>query len=220
MDLLLQVYEGEEKTADKCHFLGEFELSGIPPLPKNELKINAIFIIDTNGILSVNASCGKISKAMKLDVYSKSGGMMNKEREQLSSRLKKLMSQDSKNQPKCKILEDATRMTDIPKKQNKSNVLKVHVDSEVNSEIIIVVFLIIPCTDDDGDDHSLERALITPIYQYLPPFFVKLLIPQPFVSIKVVKPLKNDAPKKFHNFSKNPAEINFGKRNVDRPVSY
>lgn len=146
MDLLLKVYEGEGKTADKCHFLGEFELSGIPPLPKNESKINATFKIDSNGILSVHASCGKMNKTMKLDVYSKSGGMMDKKREQLSSRLKKLMSRDSKNQPKCEILEDATRMTNIPKKQKKSNVLKVHVDSEVNSEIIIVVvvFLIIP----------------------------------------------------------------------------
>ena len=59
MDLLLKVYEGEGKTADKCHFLGEFELSGIPPLPKNESKINATFKIDSNGILSVHAETHK-----------------------------------------------------------------------------------------------------------------------------------------------------------------
>lgn len=129
---MLKVYEGEGETADKCHFLGEFELSGIPPLPKNEPKIDATFKIDTNGILSVRASYGKINKTMKLDVYSKSGGMTEKKREQLSLRLKKLMSPDSKNQAKCEILEDATRMIIIPKKSNKSNVLKLHVDSEVN----------------------------------------------------------------------------------------
>ena len=128
---MLKVYEGEGKTADECHFLGEFELSGIPPSPKNEPKINATFKIDSNGILSVRASYGKINKAMKLDVYSKSGGMTEKKRDQLSLRLKQLMSPDFKNQARCDILEDATLMTAIPKKQNKSNVLKLHVDSEV-----------------------------------------------------------------------------------------
>ena len=128
---MLKVYEGEGKTADECHFLGEFELSGIPPSPKNELKINATFKIDSNGILSVRASYGKINKAMKLDVYSKSGGMTEKKRDQLSLRLKQLMSPDFKNRARCEILEDATRMTAIPKKPNKSNVLKLHVDSEV-----------------------------------------------------------------------------------------
>ncbi len=128
---MLQVYEGEGKTADECHFLGEFELSGIPPLPKNESRIETTFKIDSNGILSVNASYGSMQKSLKLDVYSKSGGMTDKTIERLSLRLNKLMIPDSKNQPKCEILEDATRMSVIPKKRNKSNVLKLYVESEV-----------------------------------------------------------------------------------------
>ena len=112
-------------------FLGEFELSGIPPSPKNESRIETTFKIDSNGILSVNASYGSMQKSLKLDVYSKSGGMTDKTIERLSLRLNKLMIPDSKNQLKCDILEDATRMSVIPKKRNKSNVLKLYVESEV-----------------------------------------------------------------------------------------
>ena len=133
---MLQVYEGEGKTADECHFLGEFELSGIPPSPKNESRIETTFKIDSNGILSVNASYGSMQKSLKLDVYSKSGGMTDKTIERLSLRLKKLMIPDSKNQPKCEILEDATRMSVIPKKRNKSNVLKLYVESEVKLTLL------------------------------------------------------------------------------------
>ena len=129
---MLKVYEGEGKTAAECHFLGEFELSGIPPMPKGQPIIRANFRIDDYGILSVNASCGEIKSSMELDVYSKSGDMTEKTRQKLSSRLNELMSSNSRGQLKCEILENATKMTNIPEKQNTKNVLKLHVNSEVS----------------------------------------------------------------------------------------
>ena len=131
--MFFKVYEGEGRTANECHFLGEFELSGIPPLPKNIPEIEAIFKIDSNGILSVKASYGSTMKSMKLDVYSKSGGMIHKTRDKMHLVLSKLMSPRSQGQAKCEILEDATRMGVIPEEPKKSNVLKLSVDSEVSN---------------------------------------------------------------------------------------
>ena len=133
---ILKVYEGEGRTADECHFLGEFELSGIPPLPKNVAQIQATFKIDTNGILSVKASYGDMVKGMKLDVYSKSGGMIDKTRDKMRSVLGQLMAPSS--EAKCEVLEDATPMNVIPIKPKKSNVLKLSVDSEVRGGLMVI----------------------------------------------------------------------------------
>ena len=102
-------------------------------MPKNIPQIEAIFKIDSNGILSVKASYGSNVKAMKLDVYSKSGAMIHKTRDKMHLVLSKLMSPRSLGQAKCEMLEDATPMSVIPVEPKRSNVLKLSVDSEVSN---------------------------------------------------------------------------------------
>lgn len=72
-------------------------------------------------------------KGMKLDVYSKSGGMIGKTRDKMHLILGQLMGSSSEGQAKCELLEDATPMSVIPVKPRKSNVLKLSVDSEVRN---------------------------------------------------------------------------------------
>lgn len=38
------------------HLLGKFELTGIPPAPRNVPQIEVTFEIDTNGIMKVSAA--------------------------------------------------------------------------------------------------------------------------------------------------------------------
>lgn len=135
--IVIQVYEGECRTRDdKCHYLGEFRLTGIPPQPKGVAKINATFSVDSNGILSITAcyNCEKKTSGnvMNLDVYTKSGNMDNKTIKELSSLVRKLVLPASTlDRPKCSLLENISNMTKIPPPPNRSNVLKLHVDSEV-----------------------------------------------------------------------------------------
>lgn len=132
--IVIKVYEGEGRTPDECHFLGEFELSGITPLPKGVPKIKTKFRIDKNGVLSVSATHGDLVKKMTLGVYSKSGGMILKTREKLSLlRTSLTSSPNSKNQFKCLLLDTATEMNVIPPKPKKTNVLKLSVDSQYDS---------------------------------------------------------------------------------------
>ncbi|CAF4468096.1 unnamed protein product [Rotaria socialis] len=51
----IQVFEGERSMAKENHFLGDFELTGIPPAPRGQAKIAVTFHIDVNGILEVTA---------------------------------------------------------------------------------------------------------------------------------------------------------------------
>ncbi|XP_047341506.1 heat shock cognate 70 kDa protein-like [Impatiens glandulifera] len=53
--VLIQVYEGERSMTIDNNFLGEFELSGIPPAPRYVPQIMVCFDIDANGILNISA---------------------------------------------------------------------------------------------------------------------------------------------------------------------
>ena len=53
--VMIEIYEGERQFAKDNHKIGDFELSGIPKQAKGACKIEVIFSIDGNGILSVKA---------------------------------------------------------------------------------------------------------------------------------------------------------------------
>lgn len=52
----IEVYQGEEKTATRNHFLGNVEVSGIPPKKAGEERIGVEFSYDMNGMLKVKAN--------------------------------------------------------------------------------------------------------------------------------------------------------------------
>ena len=51
----IQVYQGEREIAARNQLLGTFELTGIPPAPRNVPQIEVTFDIDANGIVHVSA---------------------------------------------------------------------------------------------------------------------------------------------------------------------
>ncbi len=53
--VLIQVFEGERSMTKDNNKLGEFQLDGIPPMPRGEPQIEVSFDVDANGILRVSA---------------------------------------------------------------------------------------------------------------------------------------------------------------------
>lgn len=53
--VLIQVFEGERAMTKDNNKLGQFELSGIPQMPRGQPQIEVSFDIDANGILKVSA---------------------------------------------------------------------------------------------------------------------------------------------------------------------
>lgn len=53
--VLIKVYEGERAKTDDNNKLGQFDLTGIPPMPRGQPQIEVMFDVDANGILTVSA---------------------------------------------------------------------------------------------------------------------------------------------------------------------
>jgi L1 cell adhesion molecule like protein len=61
----IKIYQGERALTRDCDLMGEFELGGIPPMPRGVPQIEISYDLDANGILNVGAvekSTGKTSK--------------------------------------------------------------------------------------------------------------------------------------------------------------
>ena len=61
----IRIFQGERALTRDCDLMGQFDLTGIPPMPRGVPQIEISYDLDANGILNVNAvekSTGKSSK--------------------------------------------------------------------------------------------------------------------------------------------------------------
>ena len=76
--VLIQVYEGERAMTKDNNKLGQFELSGIPPMPRGQPEIVVAFDVDANGILNVSAEEKKSGKKQTITITN-DGSRLNQE---------------------------------------------------------------------------------------------------------------------------------------------
>ncbi len=75
--VLIQVYQGEREMAAYNKKLGTFELTGLPPAPRNVPQIEVTFDIDANGIVHVTAKDQGTGKEQSMTITG--GGSLSKE---------------------------------------------------------------------------------------------------------------------------------------------
>lgn len=64
----IKVYEGERSQTRLNNLLGEFELDGIPPMPRGQPQIEVTYNMDANGILTVSAKEKSIGASKSITV--------------------------------------------------------------------------------------------------------------------------------------------------------
>lgn len=94
------VYEGERKFTKDCNKLGNFELKGIPPMPRGVPQIEITYEVDVNGILNVSACEKSTGKLEKITIQNESNRLSKEQIEQMVADAEKFKLEDEMAQKK------------------------------------------------------------------------------------------------------------------------
>lgn len=77
------VYEGERTQCRDNRLLGEFELTGIPPLPRGQAELYTTFEVDANGLLKVSAVDRDSGRKASINITNSVGRLSSAEISQM-----------------------------------------------------------------------------------------------------------------------------------------
>jgi len=101
----IKVYQGEREMAADNKLLGNFILSGIPPMPRGQPQIEVTFDIDANGIVNVGAKDKGTGKEQNIVIQS-SGGLSN---DQIENMVKEAESHAEADKAKRELIDERNR---------------------------------------------------------------------------------------------------------------
>lgn len=105
----IRVAQGEREMFADNKFLGEFELSGIPPAPRGVPKIEVTFDIDANGIVNVSAKDLATGKSQKITITS-GGGLSEEEIQRMVKEAEQYAEEDKKRRQAVELRNEADQL--------------------------------------------------------------------------------------------------------------
>jgi molecular chaperone DnaK len=124
----INVYQGEREIAEENKLLGNFTLTGIVKAPKGIPRIEVLFSIDINGILTVTA-IDLSTKNKKEVVVSNSGLLAREEIEKIKRNAEKFKESDSKKKELIKLKNEIFNYVYMIKRYLGSSKLEVDMAS-------------------------------------------------------------------------------------------
>jgi L1 cell adhesion molecule like protein len=90
----IQVFEGERAMTRDNNKLGEFQLSGIPPMPRGTPQIEITYDVDANGILNVSAAEKSTGKSEKITITNDTNRLSKEAVEKMVEEAEKFKADD------------------------------------------------------------------------------------------------------------------------------
>jgi len=129
----ISVYQGEREMASDNKKLGQFDLVGIPPAPRNTPQIEVAFDIDANGIVNVSAKDKASGKQQTIRIQA-SGGLSESEIERMVKEAEVHAEEDKRRKELADVRNQADAAAYTAAKvvaeagDRVSNLLKVEID--------------------------------------------------------------------------------------------
>lgn len=92
--VLIQVYEGERAQTKDNNKLGQFELTGIPLMPRGQPQIEVAFDVDANGILTVSAEEQTTKKKQNITITNDGSRLSAEDIEKMVEEAEKYKAED------------------------------------------------------------------------------------------------------------------------------
>ena len=98
--VLIQVFEGERAMTKDNNKLGQFELTGIPPMPRGQPQIEVSFDVDSNGILNVSAKELTTGKEQKITISNDGTRLSKEDIDRMTEEAERFKDEDAKMREK------------------------------------------------------------------------------------------------------------------------
>ncbi|XP_076919759.1 heat shock cognate 70 kDa protein 2-like [Bidens hawaiensis] len=126
-----EVYQGERTKSTDNHLLGEFFVSGIPPAPRKEMKVEACFEIDPNGVLTVTSKILSNGFSNQLTIADDKGRLSKYEIDKMIQQAEKYKLEDEEYKKKVGAYNDLEDcIYNMKKKVKEYEVSKISVDQD------------------------------------------------------------------------------------------
>jgi len=151
--VMIEVFQGEREMARDNKSLGNFELTGIPPAPRNVPQIEVTFDIDANGIVHVSAKDLGTGREQKITVTGGSA-LPREEIERMIKEAEQYAEEDRKRREAAELRNQADTLVYQTEKflADNPDTVPADVKSEVERDIAEVKKAL------EGDDTSALKA--------------------------------------------------------------
>ena len=169
----VQVFEGERQMTKDNNKLGEFTLSGIPPMPRGVPEIQITYDLDANGILKVTACEKSSGKEEKIEVKNDGSRLSKEDVEKMLAEAEKYSEEDNKLKEKIEAKNSlegiAFQMKSMLDDENIQKGLSDELKESLNKEVNELITWLENHTDEDKeiyDNRKLEfQEKMKPIMQ-------------------------------------------------------
>jgi L1 cell adhesion molecule like protein len=171
----IRIFEGERSMTKDCNLLGQFDLTGIPPMPRGQPQIEITYDLDANGILNVSANEKSTGKAEKITITNDKGRLSKEEVERMIAEAEVHKADDEKLKQKIEaknglesyLYSVKSTLTDTTTKLNFSDDDKTDINvkvGEVQNWLDSVVMGSVDVSDFENKKKDLE-SVFNPIMQ-------------------------------------------------------
>ena len=128
----IRVFQGEREMAADNKMLGQLDLVGIPPAPRDVPQIEVTFDIDANGLVNVSAKDKGTGKEQQIRIQA-SGGLSDSDIEQMVRDAESFAEEDKKRRASVEAKNNAESLIHTTERQLADNGDKV--DESLKAEI-------------------------------------------------------------------------------------
>ncbi|KAF8516096.1 heat shock protein 70 family [Gautieria morchelliformis] len=175
--VIIRVFEGERTLTKDNHYLGKFELSGIPLAPRGAPQIEVTFEIDENGILTVSAVDRATGKSEQITIEQNGDKRLSQEEiERMLKEAEEYASMDAETRRRVEALNKLEEYVEIVRQQLSDNrglgeqlrcvseEDRKTIDSTVNGALAWIETCGQTCSVDDLDEKLLDvQAIVSKI---------------------------------------------------------
>jgi len=151
------IYEGERPMCKDNNLLGRFELTGIPPAPRETPELEVTFDLDANGILHVTAEDRATHRKNDITIKNDSARLSSSDISRMLADAEKFKEEDRKNRERA-AARDALKhyVYQIQDQLNDPQVLlKYHGDVDALTEALAEA-LVFAESDESADKAEIQ----------------------------------------------------------------